>query len=211
MDGDLLPGLSWRIRAPFCTWAGATTCAAKPARRPSCTRPSGRRRRMRSAPNTACTATTRGSGYRRFLARLVDPLRIRLAPAAQGWTTAAVRGRRWPRCCASEAGHPMRVWDPSSPPDPTRSRAATTSSPAPRVVEHFHAPAAEFARLDGLLRPGAGSASPPACRPRDARFAAWHYWRDPTHVVFHRGHLPGDCRPLRLALRAAGQGRGAAA
>ncbi len=42
-------------------------------------------------------------GYRRFLARLA----IRCAPASRprrrGWTTAAARVRRWPRCSARPA------------------------------------------------------------------------------------------------------------
>ncbi|MBS0543647.1 MAG: methyltransferase domain-containing protein, partial [Proteobacteria bacterium] len=54
------------------------------------------------------------------------------------------------------------------------------------VVEHFHHPAEEFARLDALLRPGGWLGIMTCFQTDDARFARWHYRRDPTHVVFYR-------------------------
>ena len=85
-----------------------------------------------------------------------------------------------------EAGHPMRVWDPFFAPDPDALARRYDFVTCTEVVEHFHAPAAEFARLDGLLRPGGWLGITTCLQTEDARFAAWHYRRDPTHVVFYR-------------------------
>ena len=96
-DGDLLPGLSWRIPRPFLHVGGRDYPALRslrgdlPASGPAAGGGCGcaEYRLHRNDPGDP--------GYRRFLARLVDPLRIRLAPAAAGWTTAAGSGgRRWP-------------------------------------------------------------------------------------------------------------------
>ena len=54
------------------------------------------------------------------------------------------------------------------------------------VAEHFHHPAAEFARLRGLVRPGGWLAAMTSFQTDDARFAGWQYRADPTHVVFYR-------------------------
>ncbi|MEQ8700574.1 MAG: methyltransferase domain-containing protein, partial [Bauldia litoralis] len=54
------------------------------------------------------------------------------------------------------------------------------------VAEHFHRPAAEFDRLDSLLRPGGWLAVMTCFQTDDDRFATWHYRTDPTHVVFYR-------------------------
>jgi hypothetical protein len=54
------------------------------------------------------------------------------------------------------------------------------------VAEHFHDPAAEFARLAGLLQPGGTLAVMTRWLADGVDFARWHYRRDPTHVVFYR-------------------------
>ena len=104
-------------------------------------------------------------GYRRFLARLVDPLRARLAPAAQGLDYGCGPG---PALAAMlrEAGHPMRVWDPFFAPDPDALTRRYDFVTCTEVVEHFHAPRPSSRASTACCAPGAGSASPPACRPR---------------------------------------------
>ena len=57
---------------------------------------------------------------------------------------------------------------------------------AANPFEHFHDPYAEFARLDSLVRPGGILGLMTCFQTDDARFAAWHYRKDPTHVVFYR-------------------------
>lgn len=124
-------------------------------------------------------------GYRRFLARLAEPLRARLAPAAQGLDYGCGPG---PALAAMlrAAGHPMQVWDPFFAADPAPLARRYDFVTCTEVVEHFHDPAAEFARLDGLLRPGGWLGLTTCFQTDDARFAGWHYRRDPTHVVFYR-------------------------
>jgi len=85
-----------------------------------------------------------------------------------------------------EAGHPMQAWDPFFAPDPDALVRRYDFVTCTEVVEHFHSPAAEFARLDALLRPGGWLGITTCLQTEDARFAAWHYRRDPTHVVFYR-------------------------
>lgn len=53
-------------------------------------------------------------------------------------------------------------------------------------MEHFHDPRREFARLDGLLRPGGWLGIMTAMLDDDSRFANWRYRRDRTHVAFYK-------------------------
>lgn len=123
--------------------------------------------------------------YRRFLARLAEPLLARLAPASlildygsgPGPALAAMLG---------EAGHAVACYDPFFAPDPTPLAATYDAVTCSEVAEHFHDPAAELDRLDGLLRPGGLLALMTCFQTDDDRFAQWHYRRDPTHVVFYK-------------------------
>ena len=54
------------------------------------------------------------------------------------------------------------------------------------VVEHLHQPAQVFQQLNSLIRPGGWLGVMTCFQTDDARFANWHYRRDPTHVVFYR-------------------------
>ncbi|THF62766.1 class I SAM-dependent methyltransferase [Pseudothauera rhizosphaerae] len=124
-------------------------------------------------------------GYRRFLARLADPLMARLAPASEGLDYGCGPG---PALAAmlEEGGHRVACYDPYYRPDTgvlTRSYDFVTCT---EVAEHFRDPAGEFARLAALLRPGGWLALMTCFQTDDTRFAHWHYRRDPTHVVFYR-------------------------
>ncbi|MFU8814878.1 MAG: class I SAM-dependent methyltransferase [Pseudomonadales bacterium] len=125
------------------------------------------------------------AGYRRFLQRLAAPLLERLAPARHGLDygcgpvpvlAAMLRA----------AGHTMAVYDPFFCADPAALTGRYDFITCSEVVEHFHRPAEEFARLDRLLAPGGWLALMTNFQTDDARFANWHYRRDPTHVVFYR-------------------------
>lgn len=124
-------------------------------------------------------------GYRRFLARLADPLMARLPAGSEGLDYGCGPA---PALVAmlEEDGHRVAGYDPCYRPDGdtlTRSYDFVTRT---EVAEHFHDPAAEFARLANLLRPGGWLAVMTCFQTDDARFANWHYRRDPTHVVFYR-------------------------
>lgn len=123
--------------------------------------------------------------YRAFLARLAEPLLSRLAPGSAGLDHGCGPA---PALAAmlEAAGHVMRVWDPLFAPDPAALTHTYDFITCTEVVEHFHDPAAEFARFDRMLRPGGWLGVMTCFQTDDDRFARWHYRRDPTHVVFYR-------------------------
>ncbi len=125
-------------------------------------------------------------GYRRFLSKLAEPLLARLpASGLQGLDYGCGPG---PALAAMlrEAGHHVALYDPFFHPDPAPLEQTYDFITCTEVVEHFHHPAAEFDRLGAMLRPGGVLAVMTCFQTDDARFAQWHYRRDPTHVVFYR-------------------------
>jgi len=124
-------------------------------------------------------------GYRAFLARVADPLAARLAPGAEGLDYGAGPG---PALAAMlrERGFPTAVYDPFFAPDADALRRTYDFVTCTETAEHFHAPGDEFARLDGLLRPGGILAVMTEMLEDGRDFAAWRYARDPTHVSFYR-------------------------
>lgn len=123
--------------------------------------------------------------YRRFLSKLAEPLLDRLSPGASGLDYGCGPG---PALAAMlrEAGHAVALYDPVFAPDPAPLACSYDFIACTETAEHFHAPADEFDRLDGLLRPGGWLALMTCFQTDDARFAGWHYRMDPTHVVFYR-------------------------
>lgn len=123
--------------------------------------------------------------YRRFLARLAQPLLDRLAPGSDGLDFGCGPGPVLADMLRA-FGHRVALYDPFFAPDASALLRGYDFITCTEVVEHFHRPAAEFARLDTLLRPGGWLAIMTCFQADDARFARWHYRRDPTHVVFYR-------------------------
>ncbi len=123
--------------------------------------------------------------YRAFLSRLADPLLARLAPESEGLDYGCGPG---PALAAMlvEAGHRVALYDPFFAPDPDALQGTYDFITCSEVAEHLHAPANEFDRLGALLRPGGWLAVMTCFQTEDARFAAWHYRKDPTHVMFYR-------------------------
>lgn len=123
--------------------------------------------------------------YRRFLSKLSDPLMARLPPMSQGLDYGCGPGPALAHMLR-EAGHDVSLFDPFFAPDATPLNLAHDFVTCTEVVEHFHHPAAEFDRLRQLVRPGGWLAVMTCFQTDDARFANWHYRKDPTHVVFYR-------------------------
>ncbi|MCC5977359.1 MAG: class I SAM-dependent methyltransferase [Salinarimonas sp.] len=123
--------------------------------------------------------------YRAFLSRLADPLLAMLEPGSSGLDYGCGPG---PALAAMlrEAGHAVALYDPFFAPDKRVLEANYDFVTCTETAEHFHDPAREFARLDALLRPGGWLGLMTIFQSDDARFAGWHYRRDPTHVVFYR-------------------------
>ena len=59
------------------------------------------------------------------------------------------------------------------------------------VIEHFHCPAEEFARLRSMLRPGGHLVCMSSLYHADIDFANWRYRKDPTHVFILRAETVG--------------------
>ncbi|MCV0438166.1 MAG: class I SAM-dependent methyltransferase [Hydrogenophaga sp.] len=125
------------------------------------------------------------AGYRGFLQTVVAPLLQRLPPAQHGLDYGCGPGPVL-ASMLREAGHTVALYDPVYQRDPTPLTGSYHFVTCTEVAEHFHRPADEFRRLDALLRPGGWLALMTCFQTDDARFAQWHYRRDPTHVVFYR-------------------------
>lgn len=123
-------------------------------------------------------------GYRAFLSTLADPLLARLPPHRAGLDFGCGPGPALADML-SLAGHTMAVYDPLFFPDPTVLDARYDFITCSEVVEHLREPAATFAQLFGLLRPGGTFAVMTAFPPAAEAFENWHYRRDPTHIVFY--------------------------
>lgn len=123
-------------------------------------------------------------GYRRFLSKLAVPLLERLPPASRGLDYGCGPG---PALAAMlcEVGHEVALYDPFFQPDPAPLGRVHDFVTCTETAEHFHRPAEEFARLMSLVRPGGWLAIMTCFQTNDARFANWHYRKDPTHVVFY--------------------------
>jgi hypothetical protein len=125
------------------------------------------------------------TGYRAFLAQVATPLLQRLAPGCSGLDYGCGPGPVLADLLR-EAGHTVALYDPFFHPDTGALATPHDFITCTEVAEHFHDPAAEFRRLDALLHPGGWLALMTRFQTDDARFAQWHYRRDPTHVVFYR-------------------------
>ncbi len=122
-------------------------------------------------------------GYRRFLARLAEPLLQRVPPLAAGLDFGCGPG---PALAAMlrEAGCRVALYDPFYAPDPAVLVPGWDFITATEVVEHLRRPGWELRRLAALLRPGGWLGIMTKLAFDRERFAAWHYIRDPTHIGF---------------------------
>jgi SAM-dependent methyltransferase len=123
-------------------------------------------------------------GYRRHLARLLDPLLAGRAPDAQGldFGCGPVPALA---LMAAERGFAMAAYDPLFRPDPAPLGQAYDFIAASEVAEHFRDPAAEFARLAELLRPGGRLGVMTSLLLPETDFARWRYRRERSHILFY--------------------------
>ncbi|GAK32405.1 methyltransferase [Iodidimonas nitroreducens] len=139
-------------------------------------------------------------GYRRFLARLLDPLLAYLDQNPAGQSLAERPLQALDFGCGpgpalammiKEAGHHCALYDPFFHPDqaaidPGEKAGAYDIICCTEVAEHLYRPAQVFDQLVKLLAPQGVLAIMTCFQTDDARFAQWHYRRDPTHVIFYR-------------------------
>lgn len=124
-------------------------------------------------------------GYRRFLARVADPLLARLAGPSRGLDYGCGPGPALARML-EHAGHRVALYDAFFHPDDSVLHGQYGFITCTETAEHFFEPGREFDRLTGLLRPGGLLALMTGRLDDDARFGRWHYRHDPTHVCFYR-------------------------
>jgi len=127
------------------------------------------------------------AGYRRFLQPAADALIGRCARGSSVLDYGCGPGPALGGMLA-ERGYRVSLYDPIYRPDSSLLQERYDAVTCTEVVEHFHHPMREFERLDALLRPGGWLVIMTRFQTEDARFARWHYRRDPTHVVFYRPH-----------------------
>ena len=124
-------------------------------------------------------------GYRRFLAKLADPLLARLPGGAHGLDFGCGPGPVLAGML-EQAGMTLALYDPFFHPQSDVLQQQYDFITCTEVLEHLHQPAAVLRQLDKLLKPGGLLAIMTCFQTDDARFANWHYRRDPTHVVFYK-------------------------
>ena len=124
-------------------------------------------------------------GYRRFLARLADPVRARSSIGARGLDfgcgpSPVLAGM------LTEAGYPTVGYDPVFEPRADLLLSRYDFIVCSEVVEHLHHPASAFELLGTLVVAGGGllAIMTRFHRP-EIPFATWWYRRDPTHVCFY--------------------------
>ncbi|MCC6301733.1 MAG: class I SAM-dependent methyltransferase [Gammaproteobacteria bacterium] len=124
------------------------------------------------------------AGYRRFLARLFEPLAARLAPGAAGLDYGCGPGPAL-AMMFEEAGFPMRVYDPYYAPDRGALAREYDFLSCTEAAEHFSNPDAEWRRIVSLVRPGGWIGLMTGLYDEAPAFAGWYYKNDPTHVCFY--------------------------
>ena len=122
--------------------------------------------------------------YRRFLSRLLDPLRPNLIPGSRGLDYGAGPG---PALAAMmrEEGFNIRLYDLYFHPDERALKLTYDFITCTETAEHFSGPAEEFQRLQRLLRPGGWLGVMTGMLDSWDDFPDWYYHRDPTHVCFY--------------------------
>ena len=127
-------------------------------------------------------------GYRRFLARMFDPIAARIAPAALGLDFGCGPGPVLAEMFV-KAGFTMRLFDlyyANHPDviDVQKNAECYDFITATEVVEHLSDPHTVLNNLLALLRPG-GVLGVMTKQVKDQEsFKNWHYIRDHTHIAF---------------------------
>ncbi|MFI9651964.1 methyltransferase domain-containing protein [Guyparkeria halopsychrophila] len=124
--------------------------------------------------------------YRRFLAPAIDRLTPLLGLGVTGLDFGCGPDSALV-AVGQKAGASMLGYDPLFAPDEALLQdGAYDVVSCTETVEHLHRPRSAFRQMGRLLRPGGRLVIQTGFAPDAAQFAAWHYWRDPTHVIFFR-------------------------
>jgi len=123
-------------------------------------------------------------GYVGFLSNLYDELVPVLEPGAEGLEFGCGPS---PVLCGmlDQAGFAMARYDLYFRPDEQALERTYDFISCSETVEHFRDAGAEFAGLDGLLRPGGCLGVMTGMLADWSEFGSWHYPRDDTHICFY--------------------------
>ncbi|WP_240946361.1 class I SAM-dependent methyltransferase [Pseudomaricurvus alkylphenolicus] len=125
-------------------------------------------------------------GYRRFLGRMFDPLKEKLAKLPQsshGLDFGCGPGPALAQMFRAE-GHKVELYDHFYFPNREIFKISYDFISATEVVEHLSQPRQELERLWQCLKTG-GLFGVMTKRVRDLEaFRRWHYKNDPTHICF---------------------------
>ena len=122
--------------------------------------------------------------YRKFLNRLLAPLKDKLAPGACGLDFGAGPGPTL-SIMLEELGFPMNIYDIFYANDPSVLQQQYDFITISETVEHLHNPGKELQRLWTLLKPGGLLGIMTQLITDETLFPNWYYKRDPTHVCFY--------------------------
>ncbi|MBN2526938.1 MAG: class I SAM-dependent methyltransferase [Deltaproteobacteria bacterium] len=122
-------------------------------------------------------------GYRRFLARLFNPVNQQLKKRSAGLDFGCGPGPTL-HLMFEDAGHKMAIYDSFFFPDKAVLEAQYDFITASEVVEHLHHPREVIEELWRCLRPGGMLAIMTQFVPAGTPFEKWYYKNDETHVCF---------------------------
>lgn len=124
-------------------------------------------------------------GYRRFVAPITSRILASYRPSDKGLDFGSGTGPVI-SVVLEEAGYDITQFDPFFRDDRAALERHYDYIACCEVVEHFHDPATEFARLHGLLLPGGRLYIMTFLYDESIDFKGWHYQRDSTHVFIFR-------------------------
>ena len=122
-------------------------------------------------------------GYRRFLARLFDPLSQRLSPNSSGLDFGCGPGPAL-SVMFEEAGHSVEIFDPFYVTNDSILENRFDFVTATEVVEHFRQPRLDLQRMWTCVKPGGWLGIMTKLALDKTAFSKWHYKEDLTHVSF---------------------------
>ena len=122
-------------------------------------------------------------GYRKFLSRLLTPMKEKLKPGDCGLDFGSGPGPTL-SIMFEEQGHPMKIYDHFYADDDYVLQQQYDFVTATETVEHLHRPKTELENLWGILKPGGYLGIMTKLVIDRKAFTNWHYKNDRTHVCF---------------------------